>query len=338
MIFWDKFKDNFEPDEPEEKEKEEGAKAEEAVKSESKPAAQPAPQQASPPSGTAADSKAATDSATSVQTGAKVGRSSMQKEKVADVKTHDVDSKIYDAEVAALPAPDSEEAELSATALPKEAKKRAAMFKTWYNDSYESVVTQRNLLFLVAIICMVTIAMSVMVIRYVKNSQTMEPFVIEIEKTTGIPTVVDPVGVSVYSANEAVQRYFVMTYIRAREEYIPATFEYNFSTVVRVLSDPGIYFNEYRPSFSTSNPNSPYNLFRQHTSRTVLLRSYTPKTANTALVRVSFELSGASQGVRQDKVILIGFEFQNLEMNRDERLINPLGFRVTFYRIEDEQI
>jgi type IV secretion system protein VirB8 len=210
-------------------------------------------------------------------------------------------------------------------------------YKSWYDDSYETVLTQRNILFIAMAICIVTILSSIFLIRFIKNRQNIEPFVIEIEEKTGVPTVVEPVGTEVYSANEAVQKYFIMQYIRAREEYYPALFDYNYETVVRVLSDQRVYYNDYRPLFSKANPTSPYNLYGQTSFRKVLLKSLIFRSDGVALVRVAFDITGAIN-MRQDKIILIGFTFKNIEMNDEERLINPLGFVVTLYRIEDDKV
>ena len=174
-----------------------------------------------------------------------------------------------------------------------------------------------------------------MVVRYIKNTKSIEPFVIEIERKTGIPTVVDPVSIRDYSANEAVQKYFIMKYIRAREEYYYQTFQYNFDTVVRVLSTPTIYYSDYRPTSAASNPNSPYNLYGQNTTRTAKWKSIIFQSEKVAQVRLTLETQGSSSS-QSDKLVLIAFDFQNVEMNDNERLVNPLGFVVTMYKIEDE--
>lgn len=209
--------------------------------------------------------------------------------------------------------------------------------KSWYDDNYETVLTQRNILFIVMIVCVIIILSSIFLIRFIKSRQNIEPFVIEIEEKTGVPTVVQPLGIEVYSQDEAVKKYFIMQYIRAREEYYPALFDYNYENVVRVLSDQKVYYNDYRPLFSKANPTSPYNLYGQTSIRKVLLKSLIFRNDGVALVRVAFDVTG-SINMRQDKIILIGFEFKNMEMNEAERLINPLGFIVTFYRIEDDKI
>lgn len=211
------------------------------------------------------------------------------------------------------------------------------LLNNWYKDSYQGVLIQRNILFILFVGALVIIMTSLLTIRYLRGVQNIEPFVIEIEKKTGVPTVVDPVSVKAYSSNMAIKRYFVMKYINAREEYFSETFNYNYSTVVRVLSSSSVYYSDYRPKFNKSNPNSPYNLYGSVLYRTVGLKSIIFPTENSAQIRISLNVSG-SLGDKMNKIIFMEFNFVNIEMSDEERLINPLGFRVTLYRIDDEKV
>ncbi|KIE04289.1 Type IV secretion system protein VirB8 [Candidatus Jidaibacter acanthamoeba] len=218
----------------------------------------------------------------------------------------------------------------------EQSKEATLSLKNWYSERYEKMLIQRNLLFLVCVISLITIALSVLAIRYIKSTRSIEPFVIEIERKTGVPTVVEPVSVKAYSADDAVKRYFVMKYIRAREEFIFNSYDYNYNTVVRVLSSEDVYYSDYRPKFSIKNPNSPYNLYGNNNYRTVSLKSIIFQSPTSAQVRIRMEVKGIMNQV-MDKICFVEFKFANLQMNDDERLINPLGFKVTLYRIEDEQ-
>jgi type IV secretion system protein VirB8 len=208
--------------------------------------------------------------------------------------------------------------------------------KNWYVDKYDIAVVQRNLLFVFSIAALITIFGSVLVIRYVRSMQTIEPFVIEIDEKTGVPTVVERIDIKSYSQDQVVQRYFIMSYIRAREEYISAMFEYNFGQVVRVMSTPDVYWTDYRPKFSASNPNSPVNRLAKHSSKKVKLKSIVFPQEGIAQVRVALVTQGVVNKV-EDKFVYLEYSFENLSLNDDERLINPLGFVVKTYRIEDER-
>ncbi|CAL7961529.1 type IV secretion system protein VirB8 [Alphaproteobacteria bacterium] len=217
----------------------------------------------------------------------------------------------------------------------KQENAESRSLKTWYQEAYEAAIVQRNFFIIVAIASIVIVISAIFVIRYIKSTKSIEPFVIEIERKTGVPTVVESVSAKDYTADESIKRYFIMQYIKAREEYFYQTFQRNFYTVVRVLSSPDVYYGDYRPKFSPSNPNSPSNIYGQNNIRVVNRKSIIFQSPQLAQVRLSAEVQG-SLSTRNDKVVLLAFDFQNIGMNDEERLINPLGFVVTMYKIEDE--
>lgn len=205
----------------------------------------------------------------------------------------------------------------------------------WTRDTHDNVVVQRNFLVVLSICLTVTIALSVLVIGYMKSSQTIEPFVIEIEPKTGVPTVVDPVTITKYSADESVKRYFIMQYVKAREEYIYGSYLYNYYTVVRVLSTPTVYYSDYRKKASPTNKDSLYVTCGENCSTTIALKSLIFQTEKSAQIRIKVTSNNTNV---QDKIVYMEFDFKNLQMNDEERMINPLGFVVTLYRIADENV
>ena len=210
------------------------------------------------------------------------------------------------------------------------------MMKSWHEEKYEGIIVQRNLLLFLVILFAIIIIFSIFLIRYVRSARSIEPFVIEIEKKTGVPTVIDQSNLRAYTADEAVKRYFILRYIKAREEYFQSTYMYNYSKVVRVFSSSDVYYKDYRPNFSSSKPDSPYNKYGNSSTRTVELKSIIFPDEKSAQVRIAMIVKGLVN-IRLDKVIFLEFAFQNMEMNEEERLINPLGFIVKLYRMDDER-
>ena len=213
--------------------------------------------------------------------------------------------------------------------------KGPAVIKSWYMEQYEMVVIQRNILLLGVIASFVLILVGIWFIKKMQESHTVEPFVISIEEKTGVPTVVDPIAVEQFAADEAIKKFFIMQYIRAREEY---TFESHGKNkrLVRVMSNNSVnrdYYSIVRPS----NENSPSQRYGNHTTVEIKLKSLIFETKNRVQVRVSVVTSGEYQRV-EEKVILMEFDFKNLRLNKQQRLDNPLGFVVTLYRIADEII
>ncbi|RST65971.1 virB8 family protein [Candidatus Aquarickettsia rohweri] len=207
--------------------------------------------------------------------------------------------------------------------------------KNWKDDKFQSAIVQRNLLLIGLLLCFILILVALSTIRYLKNTQSIDPFVIEIEEKSGVPTVVKPLSIETYSANESIKRYFVMKYIRAREEYYSETFNRNFNDVVRVLSSSSVYYSDYRNKFGYNNPSSPYNLYGSGSYRTVGLKSIIFPSDTSAQIRINLTVSGQINMV-MNKIIYMEFDYFNLNMSEQDRLINPLGFQVTLFRMNDE--
>lgn len=211
--------------------------------------------------------------------------------------------------------------------------------KNWFNDRYEWVQIQRNILLVVVLVCAVTIAVLTASVSFIKNSRTIEPFVIEIEQKTGVPTVIDPQTIKALSAQESIQRYFIWNYIKAREEYFFSSYS-RVRNYVRTLST-NEEFQRYRTETSQSNPQSSFNTLGNSSYRTVSLKSMILTEADNGqmIAEVRFRTNTQGQKVRSaDKFARIVYDVRNLEMSEEDRLLNPLGFIVTEYRVTDERV
>lgn len=208
--------------------------------------------------------------------------------------------------------------------------------KNWYTDKYEWMLVQRNLLFIVVLISFATIVFLTFSVSFIKGTKSIEPFVIEIEPKTGVPTVVEPLSIVAYTADEAIARYFIWHYIKMREEYFSSTYRTTYQQV-RLFSGDDVY-GGYRRIMDLNNPRSPVNLYGAVTTRTIEMKSLVLQDKNTAQVRIRTTVQGPSAGGTSDKIIYMSFMYSNFEMSDEKRVINPLGFTVTAYRIEDERL
>lgn len=207
---------------------------------------------------------------------------------------------------------------------------------SWSDDVYNNLVFQRKILILLNFLLALAIIICLIWMQITLGNDKVEPFVVEIDKKTGVATTVTPVTVKEYSANIAVLRALVIQYIRAREEYIFQTYDSNFQ-MVKALSNAAI-FRSYATSYGSANPTSPYSVFGKNGTISVKWKSIIFPEQNTAQVRITLQTLDATNSVKQvDKIVLMSFEFKpDANVSESERLINPLGFNVTMYKIEDE--
>lgn len=218
--------------------------------------------------------------------------------------------------------------------------------KNWYKDKYQYVLVQRNVLAVTTLMALFCSLAAVFAVMELTPHKSVEPFVIQVDEKSGIVERVDPVTRTEFTSNEAIDRYFVAEYIRARETYIRQVFHYNYD-IVRVMSDR-YAFGHYLLGVSEKNPESPAAILKTDGKRTVTFKSISfikrssdvMKSEKVAQARII--LTDTSRKfpapIEYHDIVTVTFQYSNLNLNEEERYMNPLGFLVTEYAIEREVV
>lgn len=220
--------------------------------------------------------------------------------------------------------------------------------KHWYQDKFQHVLVQRNVLALIALIALLTALAAVFAVMRLAPLKSVEPYLLEIDDKTGITQKVTPVSRNDYAANEAVDRYFVSTYIRSRESYNFSILRYNYN-VVRVMSIPTVFYS-FRNNMDPGSDVSLAGVLGSTGQRNVKFRSISylqnagfgnpkdnvtpPKIMQARIITVDSKPNASD--VSQYWVVTIGFQYASLSLNDAEQLLNPLGFTVISYQIARE--
>jgi len=220
--------------------------------------------------------------------------------------------------------------------------------KNWYHDRYQFVVVQRNVFALISVLALLCSIAATFSISQLAPLKSVEPFVIQVDQKTGVTQVVDPLKARELTANEAVNQYFVVQYCRARESWMGTQsqnyFNYN---LVRVFSEPPI-FRDYQREIILSNPESPGARLGQTGLRDIHISSIKfldkqdlpgGEESRRYLVKaqITERQENGSAKVMQ-KLILIGFKYTELELTTEDRYLDPIGFRVLFYHVDDDNL
>lgn len=206
--------------------------------------------------------------------------------------------------------------------------------RNWYSDRYESLIVQRNLLFIFILFMLAFILSGIFIVGQIAASKTVEPFIVEIEDKTGITNVVNPLSRKDLTTDEALNRYFIMNYLRSRETYNVVDYDHSYRSVVRLLSSSNVY-SEFR-IFLSSNTKSPIISYGTSNSTSLKLRSIQfLDQGKTAQVRFTITENSGNK-LTFNKIATLSFEYKQMELTNEERQINPLGFQVTNYRVDDE--
>lgn len=208
--------------------------------------------------------------------------------------------------------------------------------RNWYKDRYQAVLLQRRLLMVIAFLSMASTLVVMVILAQMVPQKGVEPFLIQVDPKSGITQMVNPMSTKEITALESVNDFFIVQYIRSRESYDVRTFKQNYNTI-RIMSEQTRIFREFKRQ---SNPNDPMSVPARMGStgtRSVKFKSITYRQQNQAQARLLIEETTASGSILQShKIATIVFEYAKLELTSDERYINPLGFRVLEYRIDED--
>lgn len=219
----------------------------------------------------------------------------------------------------------------------------------WYSDRYNSIIVQRNLLLILLLASVFMVIASSFIVGNVSSSFKIQPFVIEVEEKTGITSIVNPLANQNLTGNETLNKYFLMKYVKARESYNFQTWKYNYLTVVRLLSDPGVFSSFKR--FINNSPDSPLALYGSQMSTYISFRSIqffppsndaqgTTSNDSRAVIRFTiFPETGVIKGGtdnRIHKILTLTYNYKQTELSDEDLSENPLGFYITSYRADIE--
>lgn len=212
--------------------------------------------------------------------------------------------------------------------------------KNWYQDKYQYILVQRNILAVITLVSLVAALISVLTIEGLTPLKSVEPFVIQVEDKTGITKVVKPLKSDELLANESLNNFFVLKYVKARETYIhtdQAEQQY-LEDVVRLMSDRkefAQYQRQINPNIEGTVPNRLGNLGNRRINKRAISYIDERKNGGTARVEILVTEMIKNDIRRYNKVAIVQFEYADLNLTEQERDINPLGFVVVAYRLDD---
>lgn len=209
-----------------------------------------------------------------------------------------------------------------------------AKMKNWFDERYEIAATQRNWVFALSLFCVIGIIISVFAVTKISLSKEFDPFVIQIDKNTGVAKVVNPLDSDALKADDALARFFIKKYVVARETYNPADFETSSRDIVRLLSTPQIY--GFFRGYINNEENDPLIKYAQSNSTFLTVKSWSKLEKNRYVLRFAISETSGNRNVYH-RIAIIDYAYEPMEMNPGDEDINPVGFRVTGYRVNDDQ-
>jgi type IV secretion system protein VirB8 len=208
-----------------------------------------------------------------------------------------------------------------------------ASTKTWFEERYEMALIQRNLVFFVASVSIITVAVAVFAVTKISLSKEFDPFVIQIENSTGLAKVVNPITSEILGGNEALARYFIKRYVISRETYNPVDFETRARQIVRLLSNSQVY-NNYM-GYIKDKLNDPTILYGQKNTTYLTVKSWSKLDSKRYVFRFSITETVGDRRVL-NKIAIIDYDYVPMSLSADDEDINPVGFQIKGYKVDDD--
>ena len=165
--------------------------------------------------------------------------------------------------------------------------------------------------------------------------KTVEPYVIEVDRASGLVEVKRPIYEGGITQNEAITKYFIVQYLTAREAYLYDRAAEDYTKVQKMSSLQ--VASRYATDFAPGNPSSPLNIYGRSGTVEIRIRNVSFITENT--VTIPIKRIGTTKGrvIEDYEVVTLTFQYLNDPASEADRFINPLGFQVTAYR-KDPQL
>lgn len=221
------------------------------------------------------------------------------------------------------------------TTVDKQLKPYLEEAKRWDQDRLRDLARSRRFAWIVAGVASLLATASVAAVATLAPLKTVEPYVIRVNEATGAVDVMTALrGTKPVSYDEAVTKNFLAQYVRAREGFLRPALNENFR-LVSLFSTPEEQ-GRWSAYFRGSNPQSPQNLYGPNDTATITIRGISFVNDKVANVRFRKDEVIATIPKTADYIATITYSYTRAPIAEADRLVNPLGFQVTNYRVDPE--
>lgn len=207
-----------------------------------------------------------------------------------------------------------------------------------FESSVKYMIEQSNKrAYIFAMFCGVMAALSICAVMFLTPLKTTEPYLVRVNDITGAVDIVTILDTKQITNNEALDKHFVSSYVKAREGYYFDMLNRDYE-LVNALSSDGVA-SDYKDIYKGDNSRD--KVFGNKIQIGVDVLSIVLTESNgvkTATVRTNLKIKNITTKslVNQYRVITLSYEYQNLKLNENLRHLNPLGFKVLTYRTDED--
>lgn len=209
---------------------------------------------------------------------------------------------------------------------------------SWSRDVHGALRSSRRLAWIIAGGAGAIALLEAVALAAMMPLKTVVPYTITVDRQTGYVETAQALKPGPLAQDAAVTQAFLAQYVMAREGYDATDLQATYRKVS--LWSERDAKAQYVRTMANSNPQSPVRLFGRDTILHPTVKSISLLSKESALVRFDVERRayGAPAGERQSYAAVLGFRYTGAPMRMEDRFLNPLGFQVTSYRRDAENI
>ncbi|MER8386981.1 VirB8/TrbF family protein [Mesorhizobium sp. M1380] len=205
---------------------------------------------------------------------------------------------------------------------------------TWEDDTHRSMRRSRTLAWIVSGVSGLVAVLSLLALVLILPLRQFEPYVVEVDKSTGYLEIMRALKPGDLSQNEAVTAANLVRYIRARETYDSRELKQNYDLAQLYSTDAAS--KDLTWLFTPANPQSLDKIYGRNVTVSVEIKSVSLLNRNTASVRFATMTRRDNSSTTDNWVAVIKFRYTSMPLKNEWRFDNPLGFQVTDYRRDQE--
>lgn len=210
--------------------------------------------------------------------------------------------------------------------------------ETWNRDREDASRASRRIAWIVASVAALIALAEACALVALTPLKTVVPYTLLVDRQTGYVQALDPLQPARIGADTALTQSFVVQYVIARESFDIAAAQGNYAKVA--AWSEGRVRSNYIAAVQSSNPASPIATLPRATVIETRVKSVSITGQRTLLVRFDTQRRDESGQVRasQPWIAVVRYRYDGEPMKLEDRLLNPLGFRVTHYQRSAEAL
>lgn len=193
----------------------------------------------------------------------------------------------------------------------------------------------------VAFLSIIIAIISVTAVCLLTPLKSVESYLVRVDNTTGTVDVISSIKVTDVTTSEALDKHFIANYVKLRQGYYYNILQQDYEKV-QIYSNPEVA-KDYIAIYADETNSRLEKLKNDYEVDIEIISIVLGESAGltTSTVRFNEILKNAvtrTVDSKTSKVATLTYTYSTADVLEKERLINPLGFKVTTYRIDSEMI